>query len=183
MKGAPAAALLFAAVVAGSVSPPSFPSEARGMAPSLCAAEETVVYNCRFGRKTGSICAGRNRAHYRFGTSARNELQITSAADWSNVRLGRVTGQQGGHQSHVRFSNGDTHYIVFEGADGQLSRRPGYSYSGIAVVAGERELARLECRGAAAIASGMTEAVRALAPVPLRGRLDETRESFFDGWF
>jgi len=97
-----------------------------------------------------------------------------------------VTGQQGGRQRHVRFSAGETHYIVFEGVDGALAARPGRTYSGIAVVAGangERELASLTCRGRPAIAPGFTEVVAALLPPDRRGSIEEVTGGPFDAWY
>ncbi|HKX88091.1 MAG TPA: hypothetical protein VJM13_02690 [Sphingopyxis sp.] len=181
MIGRFAAVAIAAGLVAGS-SPVAMTAPA---AAGLCRAGETPVYSCRFGRKIGSVCGGAKSVTYRFGSAAKTEMEIASKPNWSNVRLGFVTGQQGGHQSHIRFTRGDTHYIVFEGANGQAAINPGHSYSGIAIVAGAdggKELGRLDC-GNGQDASAMAEAVRNRAPAMLRERLDETTDGPFDGWF
>src|SRR5690606_13624858 len=127
-----AATALIAGLVAGS-APAAMTAPAVA---GLCKAGEEPLYSCRFGRKIGSVCGGSDRVTYRFGSAARTEMEIASKPDWSNIRLGFVNGQQGGHQSHIRFTRGDTHYVVFEGANGQATTRPGFTYSGIAIVAG-----------------------------------------------
>jgi hypothetical protein len=176
-----AATALIAGLLAGS-APMAMTAPAVA---GLCKAGEEPLYSCRFGRKIGSLCGGSDRVTYRFGSAARTEMEIASKADWSNVRLGFVNGQQGGHQSHIRFTRGDTHYVVFEGANGQATTRPGFTYSGIAIVAGPdggKSLGRLEC-GNGLDASAMAEAVRDRAPAALREQLNETLDGPFDGWF
>ncbi len=181
MIGRFAATALIACLVAGS-APMAITAPAVA---GLCKAGEQPLYSCRFGKKIGSVCGGAGRVTYRFGSAAKTEMEIASKPDWSNVRLGFVTGQQGGHQSHIRFSRGDTHYVVFEGANGQAATNPGYSYSGIAIVAGAdagKTLGRLDC-GNGLDASAMAEAARDRAPAALRERLNETTDGPFDGWF
>jgi hypothetical protein len=176
-----AATALIAVLVAGS-APAAMTAPA---AAGLCKTGEEPLYSCRFGKKIGSVCGGSDRVTYRFGSTAKTEMEIASRPDWSNVRLGFVTGQQGGHQSHIRFTRGDTHYIVFEGANGQAAVNPGHSYSGIAIVAGPdggKALGRLDC-GNGTDASAMADAARDRAPAALREQLNETLNGPFDGWF
>jgi hypothetical protein len=115
---------------------------------------------------------------YCYGSTFRLELELSSRADWNNVRPGWAVGQQGGHQPHIRFTNGATHDADFEGEDGQLAGRPGRICSGVAVVLaprGEQERATLDCKGRARIHPHFTGVVEAQAPQRLPGRLDEAR--------
>jgi hypothetical protein len=181
-----AAAVLLAALAVSFTSVGGQAASKPGSAASLCRADEAVVYSCRFGRKLGSVCAGNGQAHYRFGKPGEPEVEIASAPDWSNVRIGMVTGQQGGSQHHIRFTQGDSHYIVFHGVDGQLADRPGRTYSGVVQVLGpegEWEGNSWDCKRRAAIHPDFEDTVAALAPEALRGSLIETEGSAFDGWF
>ena len=151
-----------------------------------CSKEETVIYSCTFGKKIGSLCAGNGALHYRFGALRKPGLSLSSNSDWENVRLGYVIGQGGGHQSHVRLTNGETHYIVYEGENGKLADKPGRLYSGITVVGGQRgdiKLAYLVCKRNAIVHPSMTEAARALAPAAKLDQLNEVQDGPFDGWF
>ncbi|ANU06500.1 hypothetical protein [Paraurantiacibacter namhicola] len=53
---------------------------------------------------------------------------VTSS--WREVREGRVTGQEGGHQSHLRLHDGYRQIILFEGRSGNLSDNPGETHAG-----------------------------------------------------
>lgn len=182
MRPAIAAALVLAAMAGAAVPITAAPGKGRA-AGNLCAGGETVVYSCRFGTKLGSVCAGQGRVHYRFGAKGRPEMALSSQPDFGNVHVGMVTGQQGGRQRHVRFTSGVTHYVVFEGVDGQLADRPGRTYSGIAVLSADREQATLSCRGGATITPGFTVSVIAQAPAERRTALEETPGGPFDAWF
>ena len=166
----------------GPVAPAARPAN------SQCRAGEVVIYSCRFGTASrpaiGSVCGGTQSVHYRYGPAGRPALDIASAPDWRNVHVDGVRGQGGGFQDHVRFTSGETHYIVFRGEDGSLASRPGRTYSGIAVLAGpqgERALATLACRGGATIAADLTGAV--IDRAPPGAELGEETDGPFDAWF
>ncbi len=180
------AAGLFALLAATVSVQPGAIASSRTQSASQCLAGESVVYSCRFGSRIGSVCAGGGGAHYRFGKPGRAEIDIASAADWSNVRIGMVTGQQGGSQHHIRFTQGDSHYIVYHGVDGQLADRPGRTYSGVTQVLGpngEWEGNSWNCKRGAQIDPGFEDTVAAMVPEVLRPGLIETRGGAFDGWF
>lgn len=151
-----------------------------------CRADETVIYSCRFGKSVGSICGTEHGVHYRFGPAGRPALDLANKPDWSNVHIGYVRGQgAGGYQEHIRFTNGDTHYIVYRGQNGELADDPGHTYSGISVQAGQdggRTLATLGCTANVLVSGSMTEDVSLRAP---DGGLDiaEIEGGPFDGWF
>lgn len=140
------AALLF---TGGSVAKPA---GRRAVAPAnLCESGERVVYTCRFGAKLGSVCLGRNSLHYRFGAQGRPELHIASTPDWSNIHTGGNRSQGGLNQDYLRFTNGQTHYVVHVDETGSLNETPGRRSSGIEVLqgaSGERTLASLTCKSA-----------------------------------
>lgn len=152
---------------------------------SQCRAGEQVLYSCQFGKSVGSVCAGAASVHYRYGAPGQPGLDLANKPDWSNVHTGTVRGQgTGGYQEHVRFTNGQTHYIVFSGMDGELASHPGRTYSGIAVQSGprgEKALADLACAGKPRMTGSLADAVnaRALADVDL----SEESDGPFDAWF
>ncbi len=147
---------------------------ARSAPAHICAPGAEPLYACRFGRRTVSVCAQDDRLFYHFGTTRRRELTIAPGERNENVHYGVVVGQGGGSQSHYRFTNGDTDYIVYHGVDGQLADRPGRSYSGLAVMRGTRNISSRECA-----APLITPAWEANA----RRVRQETEGSIFDGWF
>lgn len=160
----------------------------RSRASSQCLPGETVLYSCRFGGSLGSVCAAGTSVHYRFGPPLRPDIDLASAADWGNVHVGRVVGQAGGHQSHVRFTSGHHHYIVYEGVDGEAALSPGRRYSGIHVAAGPdggESVSDLRCRGDEMMADDLSTSVAASAPEELRTGdvLWEQRDGPFDAWF
>lgn len=150
---------------------------------SLCQAGERVLYACAFPRGAASLCLGAQGAHYRFGRPGQIDLDLASAPDWSNVHTGMVIGQGGGSQSHVRFTKGQTHYIIFDGETGSLADHPGQRLSGIAVqqgAKGEKTLATLDCKGGPRLdRDGLLSALSRLSPGPR----EEERDGPFDAWF
>ncbi|WP_298198543.1 hypothetical protein [Novosphingobium sp.] len=178
LLGGPAALLALTATLPAAPAAP-------GRTVSQCLIGEQVIYACRFGPPTrpaiGSICADDQTVHYRYGPPGQPAISLASRPDWSNIHVGRVRGQgAGGYQEHVRFSLGETHYIVFRGEDGALASRPGRRYSGIAVQ-GPGIDRTLSCPGNARIAPSLGEAVAALAPPG--ASLDEVPDGPFDAWF
>lgn len=151
-----------------------------------CRTGETILYSCRFGKSVGSVCGAPGKLSYRFGPAGRPDIDIASAPDGANIRLGHVTGQGGGHQTHVRFSRGDTHYIVYEGANGSLAVDPGHLYSGIAVLQGAdggRELATLACHAKAMQHPDFADELAGYLPSADPEHLAEQTDGPFDAWF
>lgn len=170
-------------------SPPANTSHvARNEVLSHCRSGEAVAFSCRFRRTVGSVCAGGGQVHYRYGPIGSPSIDIGNTSDWSNIHLGHVVGGGGGHESHIRFTNGETHYIVFEVGQGQLHDRPGHYSYGIAVVAGERgerEIANFLCRSAVTISEEYEPFRAAVASQTSREvleRLEEVQDGPFDGW-
>ena len=157
------------------------PGVAAAPAPAtLCARREEVVYSCPFARGIASVCAGGGRAFYRFGKPGKLDINLGNAPDWSNVHQGTVVGNGGGSESHIRFTNGQTHYVLFYGEMGNLSDHPGRRMSGIDVsqgVRGEKHLANMDCK----VKQGTT-GVLDLSLMP-EGPDDEERDGPFDAWY
>ena len=150
MRGAAAALLVaIAALLAtgGSVAKPARPRPAPPA--GLCAGGERVVYSCRFGTKLGSVCLGRNALRYRYGKPGKPEIEVSSTPEWSNIHTGGNRSQGGLNQDYVRFTNGQTHYVVHVDETGSLNENPGRRSSGIEVLQGDAApatIAGLSCR-------------------------------------
>jgi hypothetical protein len=162
-----------AAGASGAVSKPI--SAVRSVMPDQCKAGERVLYACVFPRGVASLCANGERIHYRFGPRGRPQIDLASRPDWSNVRWGEVRGQGNGHQRHVRISQGGYHYVIYEAVNGDLSDSPGYRYSGINVLKGERQVATLSCPSRAVVALG--------DPLLEQRAVAEDAGGPFDMWF
>lgn len=164
-----AAALGVAALLAtaGSAARPAQSGRAAPPAGSHCAAAERVVYSCAFGRKLGSVCLGGGALHYRFGPPGHPAIDVASDAKWSNVHLGANRSRGGLNQDSIRFTNGQTHYVVHAGETGSLNENPGKRISGLVVLqgaAGEREVASLTCRGGTGFNRQAFDALSRAAP-------------------
>ena len=105
---------------------------------------------------------------------------------WSDIRTGYVTGQQGGHQSHLRLFDGERHFVLYEGENGRLSDVPGATYAGVALMGGglnaePEELAACE---ASPTNRALLENVRKVRAVAEASELaDEEVGGPFDMWF
>ena len=186
---------LTALALAGTLGPSAGrafgPGEAARIATvrgTQCRAGETILYSCRFGRAVGSACLGAPGIHYRFGPEGRPAIDLANDADWNNVHIGFVTGGGGGHQSHVRFTAGRHHYIVFESQAGPLTDIPGQRWSGIAVLAGDdglNTIALHECRSRPTMAGDWRFGLRRHLPAYLRDTdaRDEVVGGPFDAWY
>ena len=115
---------------------------------TLCGEYEDILYSCQIDGRTLSVCASNNQPadiSYNFGRSARDiELNINTAQDNGRVHQGGVVGQGGGQLTHLRFTNGDTQYIVYSGYTGRLANRD-RKWSGVAVQRDGRDIANMRC--------------------------------------
>ena len=148
MKASPikvsAAALLLAAALAAT-RPGTAPAQARPAAPSLCRAPEAVLFTCRVGARTVSIC-GRAKeqggAVYRYGRLGRLEIE---AADLHRA----FEGWPGGGETQA-YADTPTHrYVVFDrmvrtGIDNEGHNIPRMT-QGLLVQSGGRTLSRQDC--------------------------------------
>ena len=102
------------------------------------------------------------------------------------MRTGYGTGQQGGHQSHLRLFDGNRHYVFFEGNNGALSETPGVTYAGVSLMeaGGSAEEVTLASCEADETNSSLLESVRRLREgAGLPALATEDAGGPFDGWF
>jgi len=141
-----------------------------------CRQGERALYNCRFDDgRVASVCSG-ERNSYRYGPLDDPEIDISRAPGEAGVWQGWVGGQGGGHQTHIRFRNGGYDYIVLSGEDGRLADNPGRVYSGVVVMRGEEEVARLDCP----VTTYQTEIPASMIPNDIPA---EAEGGEFDAWF
>ena len=158
-------------------------SLAKSSAKSMCRPDEVPLFSCPVGHKMANLCAGQNNVAYRFGHIGQTpELSILSTPDWPNVRMGNVVGGGGGQETHIRFTRGDFHYMLFEGYPGQYHDAANGPWAGLTVINGNvgNQIMRHDCALPAASA-GWAEEVGKRAPNP--DTLYEEEGSAFDGWF
>ena len=158
-------------------------SKAATSSKSMCRANEVPLFHCPVGRKVANLCAGQDSVAYRFGKIGQTpELSIISTPDWSNVRMGTVVGGGGGQETHIRFTRGDFHYMLFEGYPGQYHDAANGPWAGLTVIKGNagNQIMRHDCVLPAASA-GWAEEVGKRTPNP--DTLYEEEGSAFDGWF
>ena len=103
---ASAAAVLLAAVL--EALPGAAPAQPR-LAESLCRPPESVLFTCRVGTKTVSICGQQERggAVYRYGRLSHIELEI------SDLRRAH-TGWPGGGETQVYADTPTYRYVVYD---------------------------------------------------------------------
>ncbi len=117
---------------------PGFLILAAGIGLTGCAtvdgtAESHILFNCQ--DKNWSVqLIGTDSGQLVLTTKPLSDSPITgnSTSNWQEIRSGHVTGQEGGHQRHIRLFDGRRHTILFEGRNGQLSDDPGRTYAGVA---------------------------------------------------
>lgn len=115
-------------------------------AASLCQKEETILFSCRAGSRTVSVCATadlsptKGRLEYRAAREGRTE--ITLPADnrhpAQSVRAGNFMMGMG-EGSYLRFSNAGTDYLPYQ-ASGRFD-----DVQGITVESNGAPIAQLEC--------------------------------------
>lgn len=153
--------------------PTARPAEATD---TQCRQGERALYNCRFDDgKVVSVCSG-ERNSYRYGPLGDPEIDISRAPGEAGVWQNTVVGQGGGHQTHIRFRNGQYDYIVMSGQDGSLAADPGWTYSGVLVRRGEEGIARLDCP----VISYQTDISASMIPNDIP---TEAEGGEFDAWF
>jgi hypothetical protein len=111
-----------------------------------CAAGERPVYACPFGKSVVSVCATDHTVTYRHGANGKTDLTITSSGADGRAHAGMlVGGGSGGQQASLRFSSAGHDYIVYSATSGALTDAPGRSWSGLAVMQGDRQVSSREC--------------------------------------
>jgi len=113
---------------------------------TFCKPAETPVFSCDLGRKRVSVCASNRLLTYRYGMPGKApEMQISSDGKDGRVHSDVVVGGGGGQQTSLRFSNGNTHYVIFSGYAGSLTDSPGKQWSGLDVLKGTASTSNRQC--------------------------------------
>lgn len=147
MKGSTKNLLLATALVAAlaATRPGTAPAQTRPAAASLCRAPEAVLFTCRVGARTVSIC-GRTKeqggAVYRYGRPGRLEAE---AADLHRA----FEGWSGGGETQAYADTLTHRYVVFDrmvrtGFDDEGHNIPRMT-QGLLVQSGGRTLSKREC--------------------------------------
>lgn len=117
----------------------------------LCAADETILFQCRTGRRLVSVCGSRAPApgtRYLFGNPGRVEYVSPGSAafSWSQ-------SNEGGDRLEIRFSDAGRDHVVYShapvtgaSADGRMAP---YSVDGVRISQGGRTLVDRRCAGEA----------------------------------
>jgi len=85
-----------------------------------CASDETIVFNCRTGKKVVSICASKaisantGYVQYRFGKLKRPELILpaTKSPPTADIQANSLTFAGGGG-AYIRFKRDEHSYVVY----------------------------------------------------------------------
>lgn len=144
---------------------------------TYCKSAEAPIFSCDIGKKRVSVCAGDRQLTYRYGTAGKAvpEMQISSNGKDGRVHSDSVVGGGGGQQTSLRFSNGNTHYIVFSGYAGSLTDSPGRQWSGLDVLNGTTSVRNRQCGGSGKIVPLASSSIPAFVPV-------DEENGPFSGW-
>ena len=119
------------------------------------------------------------------GDIGHGRFETTVGLGDPSVKIGNVSGQMGGSQSHLRITSDDTHYILLHGVDGQMAEQPGREYAGVSLVEGdfEREVRIADC-ASSLINSRLLENIDTHArSAGAATAVWEPADGPFDGWF
>lgn len=144
---------------------------------TYCKPPESPIFSCDLGKKRVSVCASDGLLTYRYGTmgKAAPEMQISSNGKDGRVHSDSVVGGGGGQQTSLRFSNGNTHYIVFSGYAGGLTDSPGKRWSGLDVLNGSTSVRNRQCAGTGKLVPLASSSIPAFVPA-------DEENGPFSGW-
>lgn len=128
---------------------------------SMCGSRESVIFNCDLGRSVASLCMSRisGLSVYRKGTSKKLELVLNERRNGRGALFFLSNTQYaGGYESHIRFSNDNVTYILY---DKSVKTDDGPEASaGIVIYEKGRKLANLVCENDASISAATYEVMR-----------------------
>lgn len=119
-------------------------------APAACRAEEDTLFQCSTGKKHIAVCASQGWSsssgslQYRFGPEKAAELVLPAEAGRrpADSASSGVLTLAGGGGAYLRFSHGDTDYVVFSAVSGSWGEK-----SGVSVWKAGKPVATVKCRG------------------------------------
>ncbi len=123
--------------------------------PSFCTPAEVVVFSCRTGTRTVSVCASRDAGlnkgylQYRFGKHDSNEpLEITLPEGHvapAKAATGEVLSFSGGGGTWLRFARADATYTVYSGIGNWGPKGEKRTKEGLVVERAGKPVASLKC--------------------------------------
>lgn len=97
-----------------------------------CTIGEQTIFACAGRNSFVSVCLGDGNLRLRYAPQGQPLVEVSSLPDWSNIHTGGNRSQGGLNQDYIRFTDGQTHYVVHSGYTGSLSEEPGQRISGVA---------------------------------------------------
>ena len=126
-------------------------------APTLCKADELVVFSCPTGAHTASVCASKNISkdagamQYRYGKKDSVDLAYPDAgAKPADTFTSGMMSFSGGGGAWLRFSKGGFVYTVFSAIGKWGPAETAADASGVAIKKDGKEVAKFPCRAGAA---------------------------------
>ena len=121
-------------------------------APAACSGDEESLFSCATGRKQIAVCASHGWSansgylQYRFGSEKAAELTLPVKPDSppSGSASSGMLSLTGGGGAYLRFSQGDTDYVVFSAVSANWGEK-----SGVSVLKAGKPVATVRCRGEA----------------------------------
>ncbi|MGQ0661359.1 MAG: hypothetical protein ACT4N3_10900 [Sphingosinicella sp.] len=105
-----------------------------------------TIFRCSFGAREASVTQDGERLTYRFGRPGRPELTLTGDAASGTLFYHRTLYARGEDQT-LRFANGDTSYVIFNGwAAPNRYLEGARDFSGLLVLRRGRVIRRMRCR-------------------------------------
>jgi len=119
--------------------------------PAVCSATEDTIFSCGAGKKHIAVCASQGWSasagslQYRFGAEKAAELVLpaTPGKQPSESAASGLLTLTGGGGAYLRFSQGDTDYVIFSAVSSNWGEK-----SGVTVVKSGKPVATVKCRGA-----------------------------------
>jgi len=117
---------------------------------NLCTSEETDVFHCHLKKIDISLCLSSNGSFtYRAGRGKNIGLELSQKADGQNIFFVSSVAFAGGGEGHIRFSNHDYTYFLFDRTV-KSDDGPVFS-SGITIYKKGKLISQSSCRNSASI--------------------------------
>ncbi len=138
---------------AANANPAVPAASAAAASSSFCTSQEVVVFSCRAGSKMVSVCGSTGATkssgylQYRFGKPS-DPLELVlpeSRVPANQAATGQNEPFAGGGGSWLRFSNGATSYVVYEGIGRWGPKGETREKAGVAVERGGKLVANVKC--------------------------------------
>lgn len=143
-----------------SVSILAFVSAAAAHAEGLCTTKETAIFNCELEKFASSLCQSTENGTltYRNGIDRKINLRISdNKKSKKDVFYFSNTPYAGGGEAHIRFSQFDYTYYLY---DRTIKTDEGPTFSaGIVIYKGKKKISNLTCNNDASIREGAYQSI------------------------